>query len=102
MSYGSATLAYGHRKEGIKSIRMTWREFRGESMRIGLKVNPGTWEEASQWATIAEEAGFDGLWTGDNMRNPRDPAVPVHDGPTIIAGWAATTSRIRVGLLIAN
>jgi alkanesulfonate monooxygenase SsuD/methylene tetrahydromethanopterin reductase-like flavin-dependent oxidoreductase (luciferase family) len=36
------------------------------------------------------------------MRNPRDPAVPVHDGPTIIAAWAATTSRIRVGLLIAN
>jgi alkanesulfonate monooxygenase SsuD/methylene tetrahydromethanopterin reductase-like flavin-dependent oxidoreductase (luciferase family) len=26
----------------------------------------------------------------------------VHDGPTIIAGWAATTRRIRVGLLIAN
>lgn len=26
----------------------------------------------------------------------------MHDGPTVIAGWAATTSRIRVGLLIAN
>lgn len=74
----------------------------GCGMRFGLKVNPGTWPEAAGWAAIAEDAGFDGLWTGDNLRNPRDPAVPVHDGPTIIAGWAASTSRIRVGLLIAN
>lgn len=71
-------------------------------MRFGLKVNAGTWSEAQQWAGIAEEAGFDGLWTGDNMRNPRDPAVPVHDGLTVMAAWAATTSRIRVGALIAN
>jgi alkanesulfonate monooxygenase SsuD/methylene tetrahydromethanopterin reductase-like flavin-dependent oxidoreductase (luciferase family) len=71
-------------------------------MRFGLKVNPATWDEATHWAGFAEEAGFDGLWTGDNMRNPRDPAVPVHDGPTMIAAWAATASRIRVGLLIAN
>jgi alkanesulfonate monooxygenase SsuD/methylene tetrahydromethanopterin reductase-like flavin-dependent oxidoreductase (luciferase family) len=71
-------------------------------MRFGLKVNPGTWEEASTWAGIAEEVGFDGLWTGDNMRNPRDPAIPVHDGPTLISAWAATTHSIRVGILIAN
>ena len=71
-------------------------------MRFGLKVNPAGWDDASHWAGIAESAGFDGLWTGDNLRNPRDPAVPVHDGPTIITGWAATTTRIRVGLLIAN
>jgi alkanesulfonate monooxygenase SsuD/methylene tetrahydromethanopterin reductase-like flavin-dependent oxidoreductase (luciferase family) len=71
-------------------------------MRFGLKVNPGTWEEATLWAGIAEDAGFDGLWTGDNMRNPRDPSIPVHDGPTLISAWAATTTRIRVGLLIAN
>jgi len=71
-------------------------------MRFGLKVNPGTWEEATRWAGIAEDSGFDGLWTGDNMRNPRDPAIPVFDGPTLISAWAATTSRIRVGLLIAN
>lgn len=71
-------------------------------MRFGLKVNAGTWSEAQHWAGIAEEVGFDGLWTGDNMRNPRDPAVPVHDGLTLIAAWAAITSRIRVGALIAN
>jgi alkanesulfonate monooxygenase SsuD/methylene tetrahydromethanopterin reductase-like flavin-dependent oxidoreductase (luciferase family) len=71
-------------------------------VRFGLKVNPGTWDEASRWAHIAEDAGFDALWTGDNARNARDPAVPVHDGPTLIAAWAATTATIRVGLLIAN
>lgn len=71
-------------------------------MRFGLKVNPGTWDEATRWAGIAEDAGFDGLYTGDNMRNPRDPAIAVHDGPTLISAWAATTTRIRVGLLIAN
>ena len=31
-------------------------------MRFGLKVNAGTWSEAQQWAGIAEEVGFDGLW----------------------------------------
>lgn len=71
-------------------------------MRFGLKVNPAGWDDASYWAGIAESAGFDGLWTGDNLRNPRDPAIPVLDGPTVITGWAATTTRIRVGLLIAN
>jgi alkanesulfonate monooxygenase SsuD/methylene tetrahydromethanopterin reductase-like flavin-dependent oxidoreductase (luciferase family) len=71
-------------------------------MQFGLKVNPGTWEEATRWAGIAEDTGFDGLWTGDNLRNPRDPAIPVHDGPTLISAWAATTKQIRVGLLIAN
>jgi alkanesulfonate monooxygenase SsuD/methylene tetrahydromethanopterin reductase-like flavin-dependent oxidoreductase (luciferase family) len=71
-------------------------------MRFGLKVNAGTWPEAMRWAQAAEDLGFDGLWTGDNMRNPRDPAIPVLDGPTVISAWAATTTRIRVGLLIAN
>jgi alkanesulfonate monooxygenase SsuD/methylene tetrahydromethanopterin reductase-like flavin-dependent oxidoreductase (luciferase family) len=71
-------------------------------MRFGLKVNAAGWDDASYWAGVAEDAGFDGLWTGDNLRNPRDAAIPVHDGPTVIAGWAATTRRIRVGLLIAN
>jgi alkanesulfonate monooxygenase SsuD/methylene tetrahydromethanopterin reductase-like flavin-dependent oxidoreductase (luciferase family) len=71
-------------------------------MRFGLKVNAAGWTDAAQWAGLAEEAGFDGLWTGDNLRNPRDPAVPVLDGPTVVTAWAATTSRIRVGLLIAN
>ena len=71
-------------------------------MRFGLKVNAAGWTDAAEWAARAEEAGFDGLWTGDNLRNPRDPAVPVLDGPTVVTAWAATTSRIRVGLLIAN
>ena len=71
-------------------------------MRFGLKVNPATWDDATHWAGVAEQAGFDSLWTGDNLRNSRDPQVPVHDGPTIVAAWAATTSSIRVGLLIAN
>jgi alkanesulfonate monooxygenase SsuD/methylene tetrahydromethanopterin reductase-like flavin-dependent oxidoreductase (luciferase family) len=71
-------------------------------MRFGLNVNPAGWDEAARWARFAEEAGFDSLWTGDNLRNPRDPAVPVHDGLTVLAAWAATTTRIRVGTLIAN
>ncbi|MFI6503800.1 LLM class flavin-dependent oxidoreductase [Nonomuraea typhae] len=71
-------------------------------MKFGLKVNPATWDEAATWAGIAQDAGFDGLWTGDNMRNPRDPAIAVHDGPSLLAAWAATTTGIAVGLLIAN
>ncbi|GAA1694282.1 LLM class flavin-dependent oxidoreductase [Fodinicola feengrottensis] len=71
-------------------------------MRYGLKVNPGTWPEATQWAGIAEDAGFHSLWTGDNLRNSRDAAIAVHDGPTLLAAWAATTVDIQIGLLIAN
>jgi alkanesulfonate monooxygenase SsuD/methylene tetrahydromethanopterin reductase-like flavin-dependent oxidoreductase (luciferase family) len=71
-------------------------------MRFGLKINPGGWEEASQWAELAEQVGFDGLWTGDNLRHPRDPATPVHDGLELLAAWAATTTEIKVGLLVVN
>jgi alkanesulfonate monooxygenase SsuD/methylene tetrahydromethanopterin reductase-like flavin-dependent oxidoreductase (luciferase family) len=71
-------------------------------VRFGLKVNPRGWGDAAQWAATADEAGFDSLWTGDNLRHPRDPAVPVHDGPAMLAAWAATTTRIKVGLLVAN
>ena len=71
-------------------------------MRYGLKVNPATWDEASEWAATAEDVGFDALWTGDNIRHPRDPSTPVHAGPELLAAWAATTTRISVGLLIAN
>ena len=28
--------------------------------------------------------------------------MPVHDGPALLAAWAATTTRIRIDLLIAN
>jgi alkanesulfonate monooxygenase SsuD/methylene tetrahydromethanopterin reductase-like flavin-dependent oxidoreductase (luciferase family) len=28
--------------------------------------------------------------------------VPVHDGPVLLAAWVATTTRIRIGLLITN
>ena len=44
-------------------------------MRFGLKVNAGSWGEAQRWAGVAEDVGFHGLWTGDNMRNPRDPSI---------------------------
>jgi alkanesulfonate monooxygenase SsuD/methylene tetrahydromethanopterin reductase-like flavin-dependent oxidoreductase (luciferase family) len=36
------------------------------------------------------------------MTNPCDPAVPVHDGLTLIVAWVATTNRIRVGALIVK
>jgi len=54
-------------------------------------------------AVAAEEAGFDGLWTWDHLRDPdggSDPGVP--EAWTVLTALAEATRRIALGPLVLN
>jgi probable F420-dependent oxidoreductase len=60
-----------------------------------------TWPELRDAAIAAEAAGFDSLWTDDHLLNDAgDERIPVFEGWTTLAAWAAITSRARLGLLV--
>lgn len=69
-------------------------------VKFGMIFMPTSWPDAVQWARQAEELGFDSVWTVDHAR--LEPGFRVLDGPTIIGGVAAATTRVRVGLLVGN
>ena len=71
-------------------------------MRLGLITFPASGQEVFADLALASEAGFDLLATGDHLRHPRDPPLPVLDGWSVLAAWAATAGRLRLAMLVSN
>ncbi|MDQ6948810.1 MAG: TIGR03560 family F420-dependent LLM class oxidoreductase [Actinomycetota bacterium] len=74
-------------------------------MRIGIDVAQHQlgWEELVGRVRFAEEAGFDGAWLFDHFKPMfGDAEGPCFEAYTALAALAATTTRIRLGVLVTG
>ncbi len=53
-----------------------------------------------EFASVAESAGWDGIFLWDHILLHRHSAVPMADAWVVLAAIAATTKRVRLGALI--
>src|SRR5712692_6021927 len=77
----------------------------GVMLPFGASDGPGrlpTWREMHAFATHAEAIGLDSLWVCDHfLSGPAGrPAEAIHEGWTIVAALAASTSTIELGQLV--
>jgi alkanesulfonate monooxygenase SsuD/methylene tetrahydromethanopterin reductase-like flavin-dependent oxidoreductase (luciferase family) len=49
---------------------------------------------------LYEELGFDSVWDFDHFIQPSQPEAPFYDGWTLLSALAASTRRIRMGVLV--
>jgi alkanesulfonate monooxygenase SsuD/methylene tetrahydromethanopterin reductase-like flavin-dependent oxidoreductase (luciferase family) len=61
------------------------------------------WADMRAAALAAEDAGFDGLWTWDHLRDPDDRPEPgVPEAWTVLSALAEATTRMMLGPLVLN
>jgi F420-dependent oxidoreductase-like protein len=72
-------------------------------MRFGIVT-----DQNLPWATLVarwqlfEALGFDSVWNCDHFIQPSRPTGPYFEAWTMLAGLAAVTSRIRIGVLVSS
>jgi alkanesulfonate monooxygenase SsuD/methylene tetrahydromethanopterin reductase-like flavin-dependent oxidoreductase (luciferase family) len=72
-----------------------------------IKLGTLLWNQYTDWPSMrdygarAEELGYDTLWTWDHLYPiVGSPDGPMLEGYMVIAGWASSTSRSSLGLLV--
>lgn len=73
-------------------------------MRIGAAfwIQRTGWPAIAEASAAAEAAGFDSIWIDDHLlADEGDWTAPKLEGWSTLAAIAATTSRVRLGLLVA-
>jgi len=72
-----------------------------------VKLGALCWNQYTDWASLlevgkrADRLGYDTLWTWDHLYPiVGDPHGPIFEGWLTITAWAATTERVRIGLMV--
>jgi alkanesulfonate monooxygenase SsuD/methylene tetrahydromethanopterin reductase-like flavin-dependent oxidoreductase (luciferase family) len=72
-------------------------------LRFGIVLaQRATWPELARRARLIEELGFDTLDVVDHFYGSYDIMDPCHEAYTALAGIAAVTSRVRLGVMVAG
>ena len=77
------------------------------AMAAPLRFGAQLWSQSTDWAgfrdaaVAAEAAGWDGVWTWDHLLAIQGPwEQPIFEGWMALAGVAAVTTRVTVGLMV--
>jgi F420-dependent oxidoreductase-like protein len=74
----------------------------GQPLRFGICTDQNLpWRTLVQRWKLYEELGFDSVWDCDHYVQPEHPQGPYFEAWTLLAGLAAVTTRIRIGVLVS-
>jgi F420-dependent oxidoreductase-like protein len=71
--------------------------------RFGICTDQNmTWEKTVERWQLFERLGFDSAWLCDHLVQPSRPQGPYFEAWTLLAGLAAQTEKIRLGVLVTS
>lgn len=72
------------------------------AIRFGIIARPTNAAALADTAILSERLGFDSLYAADHLLAFFAPTYPFLDGWATLGGWAQLTTKIRLGVLVAN